>query len=378
MRLESVRWFTFFAYPEAVFLSPRGPSTMQQSWYHNRSVFRSRWVGLVELLSARLARALPQPLAGLIDRALPGDRQGLAAAVLDSLQDQIAVIDDGGTIVAVNRAWRRFAENNGLCTQGSWEGVNYLYVLTGAAAGGDELADEARRGMMGVIRGERDAFYCEYPCHSPDVQRWFMMRFTPLEGCEKRFVVSHHDITLRKQAEEKAETMALHDALTGLANRRYFNLFLDQELRRSLRDGTPVSLVAVDVDHFKQYNDQYGHIAGDECLADIGGVLARFARRPGDLAVRMGGDEFALILGNTDSVQSHKIARELLNAINELNRDSGRARTISVSVGVASRIQDESCDEDFLLHEADRAMYSAKQAGRNRLYHVDELTDKSA
>lgn len=352
---------------------------MMQSWYHSRSASRNRWDGLVERLSARVARILPAQLTDLArHRAIPGERFGLDAAVLNSLQEQIAVIDRDGVIVGVNRAWRSFAENNGLCTQGCWDGVNYLQVLAGAAAGGDELAEAAHDGMMAVVRGEQDAFYCEYPCHSPDEQRWFLMRFTPLDGSAERFVVSHHNITLRKQAEEKAEAMALHDELTGLANRRYFNLFLRQELRRSLRDATPVSLVALDVDHFKQYNDQYGHLAGDECLADVGGVLGGFARRPGDLAVRMGGDEFALILGNTNAVQSEQIARELLTAINDLNTASGRARTISVSVGVASLVQDENADEDFLLNEADRAMYSAKQAGRNCLYHVDQLIDKQA
>lgn len=354
--------------------------------YDHRQLLRNRRTGLAQALrslSAQVVRVVPiAKVPGLAelwrDHEIRREHGGLDTAVLNSLQEQIAVMDADGTIVDVNRAWRAFAEDNGLCVRGSWEGVNYMGVLSSSAAGGDELARQAEVGMQAVLRGEQDSFYCEYPCHSPDEQRWFLMRFTPLHGCDELFVVSHHDITLRKETEERAEAMALHDELTGLANRRYFNLFLRQQLRRSLRDTTPVSLVAVDVDHFKQYNDEYGHVAGDQCLADIGRVLAGFARRPADLAVRMGGDEFALILGDTNTVQSEQIAGALLSAINELNRDSGRAPTIGVSVGIASLIQDENLDEDFLLNEADRAMYYAKQAGRNRFCHADQLVDKPA
>jgi diguanylate cyclase (GGDEF)-like protein len=356
---------------------------MLQSFHVNAGLFRSRRTALaqsLQTLPVRMTRALPGPgnLVNLLRRAIPRARTELDSDVLHSLEEQIAVLDAQGVIMMVNRAWRRFAERNGLCTQQDWRGVSYLEVLSAAAASGDESAAEAERGMLGVIRGEQESFYYEYPCHSPEEQRWFLMRFTRLHGHPDRFVVSHHDITLRKQAEEKAEAMALHDELTGLANRRYFNLFFQQEMRRGMREGRPVSLVVLDVDHFKQYNDQYGHIAGDQCLADIGRLLARFARRPGDLAVRMGGDEFALILGDTGTSESEQIAWALLDAVRKYNDDAERTPTLAVSVGAATAVPDDSFSEDALISEADRAMYYAKRTGRNRFHHAQHQLDQQA
>ena len=90
----------------------------------------------------------------------------------------------------------------------------------------------------------------------------------------------------------------MHDPLTGLANRRYFNLFLNRELRRSIRNRSAVSLIELDVDYFKDYNDEFRHLVGDQCLINVGQALLTFSRRPSDLAARLGGDEFALILGD--------------------------------------------------------------------------------
>jgi diguanylate cyclase (GGDEF)-like protein len=180
-------------------------------------------------------------------------------------------------------------------------------------------------------------------------------------------VISHHDITQRKLAEERAEHMARHDSLTGLANRRYFNEFLGLEVRRSIRERSPVSLILIDVDRFKDYNDELGHLAGDRCLAALAGVLAAFARRPGDLAARLGGDEFGLILGKTAGAESAAIGEAIRKAVAGLKLAFGGSGQVSVSVGAACMIAGEQQTEEFLFQEADRALYAAKAAGRNRV-----------
>jgi diguanylate cyclase (GGDEF)-like protein len=300
----------------------------------------------------------------------------LHTLVFNSLSEQIAVIDQAGTIIDVNPAWTNFGIENGVSPDYVWTGTNYLKVLTASHARGDSLAGAAADGIVGVVNDQRPSFYFEYPCHSPDEKRWFVMRVTCLEAASRRlFAVSHHNITRRKLAEDRAEHLAMHDPLTGLANRRNFNLTLHREFRRSRRDRSPISLIAVDIDHFKEYNDECGHIAGDHCLEQVGQVLQTFSRRPDDLAARLGGDEFALLLGTTDSVVSQTIAEAILKSFNELGMIFGESRQVTISVGVASVIAREHQQEEFLFHEADKALYRAKQAGRNRVAHADSVGD---
>ena len=295
-------------------------------------------------------------------------RIALRALVFDSLEEQIAVLDHAGIIVDVNSAWTSFGTENGLSADFDCVGRNYLDVVQRSFSAGDERAREAAQGIAEVLSGARASFHHEYPCHTPAQRRWFLMRVSRLKGELGRMsVISHHDITQRKLAEERAEHMARHDSLTGLANRRYFNEFLSLEVRRSIRERSPVSLILIDIDHFKDYNDELGHLAGDQCLAAVAGGLATFARRPGDLAARLGGDEFGLVLGNTAIAESATIAHAIRKAVAGLELASRGAGQITVSVGAACVIAGEQHSEDFLFQEADRALYAAKAAGRNRV-----------
>ena len=307
------------------------------------------------------------------------DLNALHTLVINSLDEQIAVIDQAGTILDVNFAWTQFGGENGLPSRYAWEGHNYLEVLSAAAASGDHLAGEAGQGILDVVSGKSASFYFEYPCHSPDEKRWFMMRVTRLKDDSRSlFVISHQNITQRRLAEERAEHLAMHDPLTGLANRRYFNLFFNRELRRSIRNRSAISLIELDVDYFKDYNDEFGHLVGDQCLSNVGQALLEFSRRPSDLAARLGGDEFALILGDTDFAESHKVAEAILKAISDLRMVFGGSRQVTVSVGVASVIPHEQQSEDFLLQEADKALYRAKSAGRNRVMHAQPAAGNQA
>lgn len=293
----------------------------------------------------------------------------LHTSVFHSLEEQIAVIDLTGKILAVNLAWQEFGIHNGFSPEHVWTGCNYLDTLSHSASGGDRLAHEALQGILDVFSGKRTVVYLEYPCHSPDVQRWFTMRVAPLHGDDSRtlFLISHHNITQRKLAEEQVRLLALQDPLTQLANRRAFEQFLHREIRHSTRHQHPISLMLVDVDYFKHYNDALGHAAGDQCLSDIGRVLQNHARRPSDLAARIGGDEFALILGNTHPAIAHQIATSILKAIHDLQLVFGPSEQVTVSIGLTSVVPQALQNADALFRQADKALYQAKSAGRNRV-----------
>ncbi len=301
------------------------------------------------------------------------DRSALHTRVFNSLSEHIAVIDRAGTIIDVNAAWTNFGVANGISPDHVWRGQNYLGVVADSHARGDSLAGEAADGIAGVLGDRRASFYFEYPCHSPVEKRWFMMRVNPLEnGSRRLFTISHQNVTRRKLAVERAEHLAMHDPLTGLANRRHFTATLRREFRRSRRERSPISLIAVDVDHFKKYNDQHGHLAGDHCLEQVAQILQASSRRATDLAARLGGDEFALLLGDTDAAASQTIARAILRSFDDLQMVFGDSR-VTVSAGVASAIPRQDQHDEFLFHEADKALYRAKQAGRNRVVHADAV-----
>lgn len=301
----------------------------------------------------------------------------LHTLVFNSLQEQIAVIDHAGTIVEVNAAWIRFGTDNGLPADYEWLDNNYLDVLTDSHSRGDDNAEEAANGILDVLNDQRASFDIEYPCHSPDEKRWFVMRATRLSTASRRLLaISHYNVTARKVAEERAEYLALHDPLTAMANRRYFNLTFKRLIRSSVRNRSPISLIALDVDHFKDYNDACGHPAGDDCLAHVGQAIRAFARRPNDLAARIGGDEFAVLLGDTDATESRRLADAILTAVHDLGIAYGEAQQVTISAGVASVIPYHLDGAEERLHrKADDALYRAKQAGRNRIVHADTVAD---
>jgi diguanylate cyclase (GGDEF)-like protein len=296
------------------------------------------------------------------------DQAPLFGELLDSLEDQIAVIDAHGVIVYVNGAWVRFGIENGLARDQAWVGGNYLEVCGNSVAQGDNLAGAALAGILEVLQRRQEAFYHEYPCHGPSEQRWFMMRVVPLRGHpDSLFVVSHINITQRKLAELRLENLSLSDPLTGLANRRHFDRFLEGEWSRAMRTASPVSLVMLDIDQFKAYNDALGHLAGDRCLCRCAQVLRSYARRPTDLAARYGGEEFALILGNTDRQGALGEAESIRADIETMQPAFDDGVRITVSLGVACVIPHLGNPETELVDSADKALYRAKHAGRNRV-----------
>lgn len=295
-------------------------------------------------------------------------------SILDSVTEHIAIIDHHGIIQYVNAAWVSFGISNqsALSKPQQWRGINYLDVCDVSAGNGDASVQIAAAGTRNIIERKAGIFYHEYPCDSATERRWFMMRVTPLQwDGQASFVISHQNITERKLAEEKVQALSLTDELTGLPNRRHFDQFLSYEWRRAARTHEPLSLILVDVDHFKSYNDQYGHLGGDECLKSVGAVLKNTAKRPGDLCARYGGDEFALILSNTDSASAAPIAHELLGAVRRMDipRCSASAGFIvTASLGVATMRPRHGESEQGLFQAADQALYRAKNKGRNKVF----------
>jgi two-component system chemotaxis family response regulator WspR len=159
------------------------------------------------------------------------------------------------------------------------------------------------------------------------------------------------------------------DGLTGLGNRRYFDEYLDTEWRQALRAGEPISLLMIDIDHFKQYNDTYGHLAGDEVLKTVAQAVRQTFLRPKDLAVRLGGEEFVVVLPQTALGDVPRLAEKAVRAVRNLNiphRASSAADHVTISVGAVACIPSRERQPLELVEAADQAMYEAKQTGRNQ------------
>lgn len=171
-------------------------------------------------------------------------------------------------------------------------------------------------------------------------------------------------------ANEALQRLSLQDGLTGIANRRHLDDYLDREWRRAIRSRAPLSLVMADIDNFKSFNDTYGHQAGDEALKRVAQAMGGALRRAGDLVTRCGGEEFAVVLPETPAEHAHIVAETLRRAVESLSiahRGSPVAPWVTISVGVASEVPDRASSPTALLATADTAMYRSKHCGRNRV-----------
>lgn len=166
------------------------------------------------------------------------------------------------------------------------------------------------------------------------------------------------------------ETFATIDGLTGIPNRRSFDTALQKEWDRAAREGSPLSVLLMDIDHFKGYNDNYGHGKGDECLKSVASALSKTAARPADILARYGGEEFVAILPNTDHPGSVKIAEVFRKTVESLlipHEFSATTDHVTISVGVHTLIPTPDHDVEYILKQADDALYRSKNEGRNRV-----------
>jgi diguanylate cyclase (GGDEF)-like protein len=188
----------------------------------------------------------------------------------------------------------------------------------------------------------------------------------------------------RRQLEHRnrdLERISALDTLTQIANRRRFDAALRQEWRRCARDESPLSLVFCDIDHFKRFNDTYGHQAGDECLVRVAQAMEETLNRPADLVARYGGEEFIALLVDTGMGGARMLAERMrarVEALGVEHRGSGVAAHQTVSLGVASIIPRPAIRPEDLVDLADRALYAAKEGGRNRVLTTEDLPHDSA
>jgi len=172
-----------------------------------------------------------------------------------------------------------------------------------------------------------------------------------------------------KRANKKLENVSYTDSLTNLHNRRYFNHIYDRELKRAKRSNNYITFMMLDIDFFKQYNDTYGHVEGDFALKTVAKVLKDTLKRPSDYVFRLGGEEFGVLLTETDESSSAKLAREICDAIRarELKHENSQAgEFVTISIGVVCCIADNALDEKILISRADEMLYEAKETGRDR------------
>lgn len=172
-----------------------------------------------------------------------------------------------------------------------------------------------------------------------------------------------------EQSNLELQRLSCTDGLTGIFNRRYFDDYLQQEWLRATREGVDISLILIDIDFFKPFNDNYGHQAGDDCLQSVAKVIQETAKRPGDMAARYGGEEFVIVLPNTDIEGVKVIADTLFESIKSTklkHEYSSISKFITISAGIGTIMPTKKSKPAYLIEIADKALFKAKEAGRDR------------
>ncbi|GGM37980.1 GGDEF domain-containing protein [Paraliobacillus quinghaiensis] len=284
---------------------------------------------------------------------------GISSAILNSIRDQICLIDHSGEIIYANDEWLNFAKRNGGDLSALGVGSNYLEVSKGN--------QKVYKGLHALINGEMKSFSHEYPCHSPMVKRWFNMqatRMTKNEHGVDGIVIRHADITRQKLLEIQLKKYVNTDPLTSLYNRRYFENELQKEISRCERTDRSLSVLYIDIDDFKEINDNFGHNVGDTILKEVS-MLFLETTRDSDTCARIGGDEFAIILPETPKDELGPIADRLVKNIEEIIVQEEVTYPIKVSVSVGGSSFQHNTDMKTMLEKADRALYAAKDQGKN-------------
>lgn len=177
-----------------------------------------------------------------------------------------------------------------------------------------------------------------------------------------------------EEANKKLQRLTFIDGLTGIANRRFFDQTLESEWNRVKRDKKPISLVMIDIDFFKKYNDHHGHQGGDDCLIQVAQAIDKVQHRPGDLSARYGGEEFTIIFPDTNAEQALNLAEKCKSNVVGLKIPHGNSDVseyVTLSLGVATMTPSIDLQFSTLIHRADKALYKAKEQGRNRVESFD-------
>ncbi|MES2740081.1 MAG: diguanylate cyclase [Pseudomonadota bacterium] len=311
-------------------------------------------------------------------------RLALLDSVLDSVSLGILVLDGERRIVLWN-TW--LARHTGMTAEAVL-GSDFFAVFPALAgkridaAIGQALKDNFPSLLSQTLNKAPFPLYPNPAAAARDERMQQAVAVTPIEvaGLARHCLIQVSDVSVAVGRERvlRDQTLVLRsqtfsDGLTGIANRRHFDVALEKEWRIAKRNGRALSLLMIDIDYFKAYNDHYGHQQGDLCLIRVAAELAAMLHRAADLVARYGGEEFAVILPETDGAQARLMAeaiRARVAALAVAQHQDQAGPHVTVSVGIATYSAAQALEESELLGAADRALYLAKRNGRNRVESI--------
>ncbi|MES2015509.1 MAG: sensor domain-containing diguanylate cyclase [Pseudomonadota bacterium] len=308
----------------------------------------------------------------------PDQERAFANKLLEMLAVPAFVLDTNCRVIVWNRACERLtgvAASEMLGTKDHWRSFYEVRRPTLADLVIEKRTDEIEHLYLRAGRGHDTAgqLCAESWCDMPRCgrRRYLAADASPIfndDGELAAVVQTLRDMTDEKTAQIALEQLATRDGLTGLANRRCFDDTLRAEWARATRQHQPLSLLMVDVDNFKAFNDAHGHLGGDECLKRIASAIAN-EMRANDLVARYGGEEFAVILPNQSLKGAAIVAERIRFRVEQLRLPHGRddGKHVTVSIGAATAIAASDTDPSQLVAIADAALYRAKHMGRNRI-----------
>jgi len=329
------------------------------------------------------AQAVTQGAPQTIEQSTTEAERGFAVNLMEHLVVPTFVIDTSGRIVIWNHACERLTgllASEMVGTNEHWRGFYNAPRPCLADLIAQSRIDEVDiyYPEHGSLSEARYGLYAENWCIMPHhgTRLYLAIDAGPIydkHGHLIAVVETLRDMTLQKLAQAALQELANHDGLTGIANRRAFDEALKIEWRRAMRDTKPLSVLMVDVDRFKDFNDSYGHLAGDECLKKVAAIMASQMQRASDVVARYGGEEFAVILPDSSSAGAAIVAERVRTAVEgaRIPFSNSEFGHVTVSVGAGSVAPSPLIDTWQLLSTADAALYRAKAVGRNHVVSMD-------
>lgn len=287
----------------------------------------------------------------------------VAQAVLDSLDDHIAILDSEGKIIAVNMAWKNYTNAEcDHCIQRSKIGGNYIEACK-LAAQKEKRLSRVYHNLRLVLEGEKPKYSIEYPCRAESGMRWYLLTVKPVKasGRLSGAIVTHTDITRRKLAELESRRLAVTDSMTGILNRKAGLDLLQFQIRLCRKNKTSLTICYIDLDNLKYVNDNFGHNEGDKVIKTTVKTI-KSALRETDSMSRLGGDEILLILPNTPLAECNSVIRRISGLVRNKNVSSSKPYKIEFSYGLAEYDASIKHTPEELIDVADANMYRMKSA----------------